>query len=580
MAIDVGDAVLTITGDSTDLDRELRKVDGKIKKSTGNWQKNTKVAGAVVTGMGVAVTGTMGFALKSAVDFESGMREVNTMMGLGQEEFEEFSEDVLTFTQRLGIDALGATKALYQAISAGVPKENVLEFMEIASKAAIGGVTDAETAVDGLTTVINAFGLDISDAERVADIMFTTVKGGKTTFEELSASIFNVAPIAAASNVRFEEVAAALASMTKQGIPTAQATTMLRQALVALQKPTKEMNDVIQGLGYESGQAMLAELGLAETLNLLRDATGGSNEMLMKMFGSVEAGQAVLALTGDKAEMFNADLDAMTNSAGASQAAFEEMEQSASRQMEKLKESMKGVGITIGNVLIPFLKDLVEKIKPIIDKIIAWMKANPGLTKTVIVIVGALGGLMLVLGPLLMILPGIISALPILGVAFAALTGPVGIAIAAIMAVIAIGVLLVKNWDKVKEGMARVWEGIVAGFKWYINLYIKGINWLISMLNRISFTIPEWVPGVGGKHFGISIPQIPSFKDFEGIIPGIPGTPIPAIVHAGERISQGGGDNIVNIYNPTVRSDSDIVEITRQVSREMYRMQTMRLAHG
>ncbi|GAH13806.1 unnamed protein product, partial [marine sediment metagenome] len=166
-------------------------------------------------------------------------------------------------------------------------------------------------------TVINAFKLPMSDTQKVADIMFTTVKGGKTTFEELSASLFQVAPIAAASGVRFEEVSAALATMTKQGVPTTVATTQLRQAMVALQKPTADMNRVINDLGYESGQTMLEELGLAKTLDTLQRATAGSNEMLMKMFGSVEAGSAVLALTGSNAVTFAADLEAMENATGA-----------------------------------------------------------------------------------------------------------------------------------------------------------------------------------------------------------------------------------------------------------------------
>jgi len=565
MAIDVGDAVLTITGDSSDLDRELSKVDGKIKSSTGNWQKNTRIAGAAVTGMGIVTVGAFGFMVKGAMDFETGMREVNTMMGLSEEEFQSFSDEVQALASRMGVDAVASTKALYQAISAGVPKENVLEFLEIASKAAIGGVTDTTVAVDGLTTVINAFGLEWADAEHIADIMFTTVKGGKTTMDEISATMFNVGPMAAAMGIDFETVAAALATMTKQGIPTAQATTMLRQSMVAIAKPTKEMTDVIQSLGYETGQAMLDELGYAETLNILRDATDGNNEMLMKMFGSVEAGQAVLALTGDNAQMFTADLKAMDNAAGASQAAFEEMEESPERMMVKLKEAAKGLGNTIGKVLIPMLKDLLEKIKPIIDKIMEWIQKNPGLTKVIVIGTAALGALMLVLGPLLMILPGIVAALPLLGGALALLTGPVGIAIAAIAALIAIGVLLVKNWDKVKEGMAKVWEGIVAGFKWYMNLYVKGINWLISMLNKISFTIPDWIPGVGGRHFGINIPTLPSFEGFEGIVPGVPGTPIPAIVHAGEVISQGGGETVITGNNFYIREESDITKVAREL---------------
>lgn len=575
MAISVGDAVLQITGNSTDLDRELKAIDGKVKGISAGMAKKMKVAGAAMTGMGVAITAAMGFAVKGAADFETGMREVNTMMGLSGKEFEDFSKDVQELAADMGVNAVAASKALYQAISAGVPKENAIDFLRIATKAAIGGVTDTETAVDGLTTVLNAFKMPMSDAERVADIMFTTVKGGKTTMEELAASMFNVAPIAAAAGIEFEEVSAAIATLTKQGVPTAQATTQIRQAVVAFIKPTKEMTDALTALGYESGDALISEKGLAGALNILTEQAGGSMEILGKMFGSVEGLGAVLALTGENAQTFATDIAAMGDAAGASTAAFEEMENSTSRQMEKLKESISSVGISIGNILIPILKDIVDKIKPVITAIMDWVAKNPGLTKVIVIGTAALGALMMVLGPILMILPGIIAALPILGVAFAALTGPVGIAIAAIAAIIAIGVLLVKNWDKVKEGMAKVWEGIVAGFKWYINLYIKGINWLISMLNKISFKIPEWVPGVGGKQFGINIPQIPSFQGFEGIIPGIPGTPMLATVHAGEYIGQGGG-NTVNIYNPSVRSDQDISEMTRQVTREMYRMQQLR----
>ena len=323
-------------------------------------------------------------ATKAAADFESAMREVNTMMGLTEDDFKAFSGEVEVLATGLGVDAVESAKALYQAISAGVPKDNAIEFLRIATEAAIGGITSTEVAVDGLSTVINAFKLPLSDTQRVADLMFQTVKGGKTTFEELSAALFNVAPIAAASGVSFDEVSAALATMTKQGVPTKIATTQLRQAMVTLQKPTEDMNKVIKDLGYESGQTMLEELGLAEALNQLRDATGGSNEKLMKMFGSVEAGAAVLSLTGDNAQMFAADLDAMAQSEGAATAAFQEMEKSASRQMEALKNSAQGVAISIGNVLLPVLTDLLGMIKPIIQGVIAWSKEHPSLTKVIV----------------------------------------------------------------------------------------------------------------------------------------------------------------------------------------------------
>ena len=111
------------------------------------------------------------------------------------------SADTRNLAKAMGVDLLDATNALYQAISAGVPKENVLEFMKVASKAAIGGVTSLETAVDGITSVIKTYGSENITAKEASDAMFTAVKLGKTTFDELSGSLFNVLPIAKQANV-------------------------------------------------------------------------------------------------------------------------------------------------------------------------------------------------------------------------------------------------------------------------------------------------------------------------------------------------------------------------------------------
>ncbi len=107
-----------------------------------------------------------------------------------------------------------------------------------------------------------------------------------------------------------------------------------------------------------------------------------------------------------------------------------------------------------------------------------------------------------------------------LGAAFAFLTSPIGIAILAIAAVIAVGVLLYKNWDTIKEKASALWEGIktvfggigaaIAGaFKSGANAGIGALNGLIKAANGIQVKIPEWVPGFGGKTFGMNIPEIP-----------------------------------------------------------------------
>jgi TP901 family phage tail tape measure protein len=418
MANEIARLFVTIGANTKELDSALGKLETKMN-TVG--KKMMKVGAGILVGLG-AVAGP---SIKLAADFDKAMREVNTMMQLAEDEFQAFSDEVQQLAHDMGVDATGAAEALYQAISAGVPKENAIDFLRVATKSAIGGVTDTMTAVDGLTSILNAFKIPVKDAEKVADVMFATVKSGKTTFEELSASIFNVAPVAAAANIRFEEVAAALATMTKQGIPTTVATTELRQAIVMLQKPTDEMAETINALGYESGQTMIEELGLKDSLDLLRDASQGSNERLLEMFGSVEAGQAVLALTGENAQTFAGDLDTIASSAGIAEEAFTQMEESTSRKMEKLMSSVKDVAISIGESLIPALESIMESLRPIIEGIGNWIAQHPELIKVMALAAAAIlgtGGIIWALSKLIAVIRSVATGLAILQ----GLSGPAG----------------------------------------------------------------------------------------------------------------------------------------------------------
>lgn len=65
-------------------------------------------------------------------------------------------------------------------------------------------------------------------------------------------------------------------------------------------------------------------------------------------------------------------------------------------------------------------------------------------------------------------------------------------------------------WDNIAFGFKGVWNGIISTLESAVNLVIKGINYLISQLNKVSFTLPSWVPSIGGKSFGFNIPSVSS----------------------------------------------------------------------
>jgi TP901 family phage tail tape measure protein len=413
---------------------------------------------------GGAATAAFGFAVKSASSFEKGMAEVNTLINLSEDQLKDLSDGTRKLAREMGIDAVDATSALYQAISAGQKPADVLEFLGIAAESSIGGVTDLETSVDGLTTILNAFGMESSETTRVADIMFATVRGGKTTMTELAGAMFQVAPIAAAAGVSLEEIAAATATVTKQGTVTKVAMTGLRQLLVSMMKPTTVMSELLSGMGFESGQAALDALGLVGALDAVRTATDGNVEAFATAIGSVEALTPALQLTGPNLVKFKADLDDVTNATGASHAAFVVMQETSARQFAIMKAHFTDLKIEIGDALIPAIISIANALRPIIEAVTNFASENKLLVQIIAgVSVGLLalgliiGGIGLVMGPLIGAVVALAAAYSaaaisggVLAGVMAVLKGPVGI-IALVAVSIAAAVAVKKLTSRLDE---------------------------------------------------------------------------------------------------------------------------------
>lgn len=324
-----------------------------------------------------AQVGFAGLGASMAGEVDTGLREVNTLFGTtgsaGEQSLGQITDAARDLSLELGISQRDIIPGMYQAISAGVPRENIFDFMSVAARAGVAGVTDTETAIDGLTTIINAFGLDTEDAAAVADSMFATVQGGKTTFEELSSSMFNVAPIAAAAGIQFGEVNASIATLTAAGVPTSVATTQIRAAIQGLLRPSEEMTAVMQEAGYASAQAAIDELGFAGALGIVYDAADGDQGVLQGLLGSVEAVGAANVIAGTGAEKFGEEMDRQANSVGAADNAFREMDQGSGRAMEQLKVTWENLAITVGEALIPTLKMLGG----FLESVLGWFNSMP-----------------------------------------------------------------------------------------------------------------------------------------------------------------------------------------------------------
>lgn len=280
----------------------------------------------VFGGIGISAGIAFARAAKGAYDFEKqfqqSMKEVATLSSGIKGSLTDYMNQVMEITREVPVLANDAAKALYQIVSAGHDGADGMKVLEVSAKAAIGGVTDTATAADGITTLLNAYKLDVSEAEKISDQLFTTVKLGKTSFGELGKSIAQVAPIAASYGVEIDQVLAAVATLTKQGTPTAQAMTQIRASIIAVSKV----------LGDGAFDTRTYQEALAE---VARQA-GGSESELRNLVPEVEAVNAVLGLTGINVKEAAGHLEEMQNATGAAEAAFKEMASSAENQMKLL----------------------------------------------------------------------------------------------------------------------------------------------------------------------------------------------------------------------------------------------------
>lgn len=278
-------------------------------------------------------------------------------------------------------------------------------------------------------------------------------------------------------------------------------------------------------------------------------------------------------------------------------------------QKEVLSQTWDNFLQTVGEKLIPVLTKLLQEyiIPFVTDTLPKWIEKMQEINKwlsehqTVLLIVaGAIGG---ALAPA--ILFSLIPAIWGMVTAFAAATlalAPWIIGGAIIAGIVAGAIWIYKNWDTVKQNLSKIWTAIKDGFviAWnaiatafkgiingiigtvegWANAVVKAVNTIIGALNKIKVSVPDWVPGIGGKSFGISIPTAPtvSLPRFEhgGMVQGARGEAVPAILHGGEQVipagrQSGGNSNVyqVIINNPVVRSREDAYILKDEIDRAL-----------
>lgn len=404
----------------------------------------------------------------SASKFTDGMAKMSTLFDTNKYSVDELSKEFLKLSSSTGKSATELAEAGYQALSAGISVDNSVKFIETASKLAKVGFTSSATAVDVLTTAINAYGLSENDAYAISNKLVLTQNLGKTTVDELAASMGKIIPTASSMNVSIDQLTAGYVEMTKQGINTNYATTYMNAMLNELGKSSTTVGALLKEKTGKSFQELMKDgYSLGDVLGILQDEANASGINFNELWSSSEAGKGAISLLNQGIDEFNGTVDQMQNGTDVLAEGLDKLS-TPSEKAKKALNQLKNSGIEMGQQLLIAIGPAISALANGIEKLTTWFSGLSDRTKLVIVsilgIVAAIGPTLIMVGKVIAFVGQLMMWLPAISGALGAISLPMlGIA-AAIAAVIAVGVLLYKNWDKIKAYGEKLVKSLISKF--------------------------------------------------------------------------------------------------------------------
>lgn len=323
----------------------------KLKSSLINWSQGVQALGAVSNAVG-QLNGTLQDITADSRAFGAAMRVANTMAGKNAEGFAKLKNQVAELAKNVPVARDELANGLYQVVSNSVPENNWLNFLNKSAKASVGGVADLGEVVKVTSTVIKNYGLAWDAAESVQDKIQLTAKNGVTSFEQLAQALPRVTANASTLDVSVDELLASFATLTGVSGNTNEVATQMAAIFTALVKPSSEATEMAEKMGIEFNAASIKAAGGLRNFLTQLDASvkeyAAANgvleqEVYAKLFGSAESLRALTPLTNQLAEKFSENVDAMANSAGTINAAYNEMSSTGSATTQMLKNQLGAI---------------------------------------------------------------------------------------------------------------------------------------------------------------------------------------------------------------------------------------------
>jgi TP901 family phage tail tape measure protein len=367
--------------DTTKLDMGVARAKGSLAGLSGSANAMSGAFKGLALGVGL-VGGAVAIAsIKLAADFDKSMRKVWSLTKESEEVFEGWKESIKEASKDLPYSAKEMAEAFYW-IKSDMPDATdaqQLKTLETAARGAVGGVAELEETTSALVQAQNAYGEMRPDY--YMDLMNKAVERGSITLQDFVSNQGKVLGSAALADISFQEIAAAVATLTRKAVPADTAFMALNQTIMGFLKPTDEARDIAQAAGVELSLAALQSKGLAGAL--LEIGQKIPDDQLAELFPNVRSLKAVFPLAATAASEFATDLAAMGDAAGTS-----------ARMFDRNSKSTENLAKVAFGKLQLILIDLGEKMLPTVNKgIEALGRIFEGKNEVVNMFVGALKAL-------------------------------------------------------------------------------------------------------------------------------------------------------------------------------------------
>lgn len=343
-----------------DIQSKFGTLNQSVTDASEPFKNLTSAVFKVDAALAVLAAGSIAMAVKKSAEFNQGFALISTSVDATGKDLDVFKEQVIDYGTKSTKTYADINAALYTAAQAGVKYTDSLDFIAKSEQLAVANNANLNTTVDLLTGTMNAYGYSIQDVGHLNDVFFQSTLIGKQTIDELGQSMGQVVGIAANAGVSFEDLQAAIATLTAKGMNTSDAITAIKGAITAIISPSAEASKAASALGLNFSASSLQAEGFSGMMTKIMNATGGSTDKMTELFSEVRSMNGVLSLTGDNMAFFNDALNQVANSSGAAEVAYQKMVGTFKNQFQTLENIIDATLIGVGSRIEPILAQVTS----------------------------------------------------------------------------------------------------------------------------------------------------------------------------------------------------------------------------